>query len=344
MGRRTGRGRPTGRRWCRRCRRGRTMISGYPSATTRSPAGESAGPAEEVRLVVQGHVGAGGQIDDVDDAAAVPLDLAERRIRDHVHPAADDRRQPSAGHVHVARDARGAEVVRDALVAGREHAAIHAGVAVQGEVDLVAGGAGRDARGEVRTREHDRRLPGGDRSSRATSSPVTIVSTGHSTHGCAVDDSLGEVDQPVRAQPAELGDAAMWSARRGACRGSVEPPRRWRHPTPVRRPGPRCWGWCPPTEPARLHERQPAVGRGRGRLEGVGQALHPRCDRSQTSRRWRAAVGRKLGQAHVVVASAGCWAEYRMPDPSGSQDAPRSGPVFKVSRTGGVGSNGWLVP
>ena len=32
------------------------------------------------------------------------------------------------------------------------------------------------------------------------------------------------------------------------------------------------------------------------------------------------------------------------PEPFGSHDAPRSAASFKVSRTGGVGSNGWVVP
>jgi hypothetical protein len=33
-----------------------------------------------------------------------------------------------------------------------------------------------------------------------------------------------------------------------------------------------------------------------------------------------------------------------MPEPSGSQAAPRSGPRLKVNRTGGAGSKGWSVP
>ena len=33
-----------------------------------------------------------------------------------------------------------------------------------------------------------------------------------------------------------------------------------------------------------------------------------------------------------------------MPDPSGSQEAPRSGPALNVSRTGGVLSNGCSLP
>ena len=88
------------------------MISGYPSATTRSPSGASAG-----RRKRPGPSSAASAPEarshHVDHAAAVPLDRSELGIHAEIHPAADDRRQPVARDVHVPRDARRPEVVGD---------------------------------------------------------------------------------------------------------------------------------------------------------------------------------------------------------------------------------------
>ena len=100
------------------------MITGYPSATTRSPLGARTGRRKRC--------GSSSSVSSAPDARSTtwtnpPLShwiCPEGGIGHHVHPPADDRRQPPARHVHVPRDARGAEVVRDALVAGREHAPV----------------------------------------------------------------------------------------------------------------------------------------------------------------------------------------------------------------------------
>ena len=156
----------------------------------------------------------------MDHAAAVPLHGAEARVHREGHAAADDRGEASAGDVDVPRDAGRAEVVRQMSFAGGDHSPIDAGVSRQREVDLVARAAGGDPRGEVGTRERDRRgaglrqieqvhlEAGDDRIDRAVFAELPH------------DREPADEDQPIRSQPAERLDAGVAGPRRAAKKGT----------------------------------------------------------------------------------------------------------------------------
>src|SRR4051812_25527027 len=64
---------------------------------------------------------------------------------------------------------------------------------------------------------------------------------------------------------------------------------------------------------------------------------------SQVNARCRPPPGGRNARQTSSSWVSSTWVEYRMADPSDSHAARRSGPLFRVSRTGGDGLKGWSV-